>query len=207
MQNIAIIDFGAGNLHSMLGSLREVAPQAQLQIISADDTNFAASHIIMPGVGAFGKAMANLSEQPAVLDYLREQVLGKKTPFLGVCVGMQILAEYGEEDGNHQGLGWIPGEVKKFPESALKIPHMGWNNIEVKPQHGSAWSLDKFTNKDFYFVHSYYFAAKNERDIMAKTFYGDAFPAIIAKNNILATQFHPEKSGANGLEFLKEFVQ
>ena len=129
-------------------------------------------------------------------------------PFLGICVGMQVLADVGYENDAIVGLGWIPGEVRHIPQSNLVIPHMGWNNIQVE-NHKAEINKDFscFDNKDFYFVHSYYFDCAMAGHRIANVEYGISFPAIIARDNIIATQFHPEKSGENGLDFLKCFLE
>jgi len=205
MKKIVIIDYGAGNIRSVLNAVRKVADCEAVVASKASDL-VEASHVILPGVGAFDKAMRNLKLEPEILEFIKKHIADGK-PFLGVCVGMQVLASFGYENGKVAGFDLIPGEVLKFEDShELRVPHMGWNNIEIKRSECGKFPVEKFANRDFYFVHSFYFSCKNAEDVVAETNYGVSFPAIIAKDNIIATQFHPEKSGENGLEFLKEFL-
>ena len=205
MDKIAIVDYGAGNIRSVFNAVKKVSGK-EAQILSSVQDICDASHVILPGVGAFDKAMHNLSAKPQILEFVKEHVKSGK-PFLGVCVGMQVLASVGYENGKVPGLDFISGEVLKFPEIAdLKIPHMGWNTVEILQDRVGDFDCAKFDKKDFYFVHSFYFSCKSQKDIVAKTSYNIDFPAIVAKGNIIATQFHPEKSGENGLEFYKEFL-
>jgi len=205
MDKIVIIDYGAGNIRSVLNAIKRVSGKDAVVVNSAKDI-CSASHMILPGVGAFDKAMANLNKEPEILEFIKNHINSGK-PFLGVCVGMQVLASLGYENGEVLGLDFISGEVTKFPEAAgLKIPHMGWNEVSVLQDKVGNFNCKKFDKQDFYFVHSFYFSCKDQKDIVAKATYNIAFPAIIAKENVVATQFHPEKSGENGLEFYKEFL-
>ena len=196
MKKIAIIDFGAGNLRSIFNAL-EGLPNVKAEVTQSRSMLEAADFIVMPGVGAFNKVMENLRNIDGLIDSLYEQVIGKKKQFLGICIGMQMLANHGYENGEAEGLSFIDGEVRKIPrqDSSLLLPHMGWNNIVVTGQ-----DLVEFDNKDFYFVHSYYFDTKDKLDVVAYCDYGIKIPCILRKENILATQFHPEKSGAQGVE-------
>lgn len=205
MKKISIIDFGAGNIHSIKNAISQIVGKDNVAIIKEAGDLVSASHIILPGVGAFDKAMHNLSANKNLILRLEEEVINRKTPFLGICIGMQILADKGYENGVVSGLGWVPGEVKHIPKENLIIPHIGWNNITLANNNKKDFSC--FDGKDFYFVHSYYFQCKKQEDIVAYVEYGESFPAIVAKDNIIATQFHPEKSGDNGLEFLKFFIE
>ena len=159
------------------------------------------SHLILPGVGAFAQGMKNLNELNLV-DFLTEIVIHKKMPFLGICLGMQLLATYGYEPTESKGLNWIEGKVIKMVQPKLKIPHLGWNNIEVVEDV----FLHKYHNKDFYFIHSFHFEPDNEVDVLAKVDYGNKYVAAIKRDNIFATQFHPEKSQIYGLELLRDFL-
>jgi glutamine amidotransferase len=202
--SIAIIDYGAGNIHSLQSVISKISTQ-NCRIIT-DGNNAESDFVILPGVGNFNQAMEKLVSAPNLINYILNHInKGKK--FLGICVGMQILADIGYENGRNRGLGLIKGEVKRIPDNHhLKIPHIGWNNIFIKADSEQAMQYKVFHQKDFYFVHSYYFSCKNSKNIIANVNYGIEIPAIIAQKNILATQFHPEKSGDSGLEFLRNFL-
>ncbi|GGD64547.1 imidazole glycerol phosphate synthase subunit HisH 1 [Emticicia aquatilis] len=195
---VAIVEYGMGNVASVQKALRF------LNVDSIVTANFEkinqSKYIILPGVGSFRQAMENL-EQRNLISFLREKVTEGK-PFLGICLGMQLLAEKGYEDGLTEGLGFIEGEVIRIPESNLPVPHIGWNNISIKiPQY-----FDKLTDSNFYFVHSYFFNAKNINDVAATVNYGSDLVAVVQKNNVFGTQFHPEKSQTAGLQVLKNFI-
>lgn len=201
---IAIIDYGVGNLRSVEKAIEQVGGKsivtADLQLLRQADA------VILPGVGAFEEAMNKL-EQSGTIDILREAINANK-PFLGICLGMQMLFEYSEEGtGKVPGVGIFQGSVKKFTVEKcgqLKIPQIGWNNINIKSDNALLGQINN--NEYFYFVHSYY-VESNERSIVAATAdYGFEFDAAIASGNVFATQFHPEKSGAVGLKLLKNFV-
>tara|TARA_B100001123_G_scaffold399422_1_gene484411 strand:- start:857 stop:1306 length:450 start_codon:yes stop_codon:yes gene_type:complete len=147
--------------------------------------------------------MKGLKDMPGMIDALSENVLIKKKPFLGICVGMQLLAETSFENGNHNGLGWIGGQIKKIPNRNLKLPHMGWNNVIIKKTNDL---IKEDPQNNFYFVHSYYFDCKFSDNEIATTKYGLSFSSIIAKENIYGTQFHPEKSSTQGLRVLNNFL-
>ena len=200
---IAIIDYGMGNKHSVYNALKYIGVDA---FISRDAHEISkAERIILPGVGAFGAAMENL-EKLGLRDILHEEVIIKGKPFLGICLGMQLVAENGTEKGLFQGLGWIGGEVLKLqPEdSGLKLPHVGWNDIELVKDVALFKGLKK--EKAFYFVHSYAMQLNDSRDLVAESDYSVKFTAAVQKDNIFATQFHPEKSQKNGLIVLENFV-
>jgi glutamine amidotransferase len=162
---------------------------------------------VLPGVGAFGDCMNGLSRIPGMVDVLSETVLKRGKPFLGICVGMQMLAKIGREHGDHKGLGWIEGEVSPIAPSdpSLKIPHMGWNVLEQKRAHPL---LDNLVDKaHVYFVHSFSFVPRDSEHLLATTDYAYTISAVIGRDNIAGTQFHPEKSQAVGLAFLGRFLK
>lgn len=203
-QKLVIIDYGSGNLRSVAKAFERVAPAAQVMVSSDPAQLVVASHIVLPGVGAFADCMAGLLALPDMLSQMQEQVLAKKKPFLGICVGMQMLFERGHEHGVHNGLGWLAGEVVAIPADAgLKVPHMGWNELEIKHENPLLNGIS--TGDHAYFVHSYHALAKSE-DIIATTNYGAELTAAVAKGNIWGTQFHPEKSQKTGLKLLKNFI-
>tara|TARA_Y100000590_G_scaffold457394_1_gene609935 strand:+ start:1198 stop:1827 length:630 start_codon:yes stop_codon:yes gene_type:complete len=207
MKKIFIVDYGLGNIHSAEQSLKKVVKDkkdlATVKVANnANDINDA-THIILPGQGAFSSCMEGLKNIPGMIDELNKNILIKKKPFLGICVGMQLLAETSFENGNHKGLGWIEGEIKKIPQKNLKLPHMGWNEITIEKKN-SLIRNKKTTN--YYFVHSYFFECKYEDDILATTDYGTKFTSAVCKNNIYGVQFHPEKSSFSGLELLSNFI-
>jgi len=195
---IAIVDYGMGNLKSVSKAF-EFISRDEILVTDKAEVLQRADRIVLPGVGSFGDAVSNLSKLGLIVA-LRTEVLEKKKPFLGICLGMQILAEKGFEHGTHQGLGFIKGTVTRF-EVDLKVPHIGWNNIKIKKNN----QLLTDDSHDFYFVHSYHL--KSDDDIVCATCnYGYEFIAAIKKYNIFATQFHPEKSQKAGLQILKNFV-
>jgi glutamine amidotransferase len=208
MQKIVIIDYGSGNLRSVQNALFSVKNEDQEVVISSNPEDLkTASHIILPGVGAFGDCMSGLKAIPKMIDEIKNQVLVEKKPFLGICVGMQLLADKGYEHGEHEGLGFISGKVVRIDNQndSLKIPHMGWNDLEIKNnQHCFVKGLK--TGDHFYFVHSYHFVCEDEDVVVANVNYEQKINAIIAKDNIMATQFHPEKSSEAGLELLRNFI-
>jgi glutamine amidotransferase len=165
-----------------------------------------AGRIVLPGVGAFADCMRGLSAIPGLVDALREAVLVRGVPFLGICVGMQLLASVGREFGDQAGLDWIPGEVTRLAprDPALKIPHMGWNELKLVRPHPLFGEIDSGAN--VYFVHSYAMAPREPADVLATADYGGAFVAAVGRDNIVGTQFHPEKSQAVGLALLGNFL-
>ena len=160
------------------------------------------SYIILPGVGAFAQGMENLKKL-GLVEILNNEVLIKKKPFFGICLGMQLIATKGYEPYETNGLNWISGEVLKINEPDKSIPHLGWNDIKTK----NSSFINDFQNKDFYFIHSFHFKANNSEDIVGTVNYGNDYVAVIQKDNIFATQFHPEKSQNSGLELLKSFFK
>jgi glutamine amidotransferase len=162
-----------------------------------------ASHLVLPGVGAFGAAMQRIKEKVPLED-LSDAVLTRKKPLLGICVGMQVLADSGEEFGVHQGLGWIHGTVRKFSDAGLPVPHIGWN--EVRSTRANSL-LGEHGRLDFYFVHSYLFVPEDSNQVEATTAYGEDFPSIIRHDNVVGVQFHPEKSQKAGMLLLQNFLR
>jgi glutamine amidotransferase len=166
-----------------------------------------AERIVLPGVGAFADCMKGLSSVPGMTEALREKVLKQGAPFLGICVGMQLLATVGVEFGRHAGLGWIAGEVVKITpdDASLKIPHMGWNELHFEQEHALLEGIAPGAHA--YFVHSYQFKTVLPEDLIATTDYGGPLTAIIGNENIAGTQFHPEKSQETGLKLLENFLK
>ncbi len=204
--SIVIIDYGSGNLHSIAKAVEKQSIGKEILVSNkaADLKN--SSHIILPGVGAFADCMAGLKNIPEMIEELSRQVLEKKKHFLGICVGMQLLAEKGLEDGEHQGLGWIKANVVKIKpnDQSLKIPHMGWNNLNIKKDHKIFAGIKN--GDHVYFVHSYHMECKENKDIAATVDYGCEITALIILQNIIGTQFHPEKSGETGLKLINNFL-
>ena len=202
---IALIDYGAGNLHSVKNAL--LAAGAPSVAVTADPaTVLGAQRIVLPGVGSFGACWEGLSGIPGMIEALEERVLDHGVPFLGICVGMQLLATRGLEFGETPGLGWIEGEVRRIERTdpAIKVPHMGWNDVALTPhQHGHAL----IEEGEGYFLHSYHFHPDNGRDIAAMTDHGGGLVAAVARDNIVGVQFHPEKSQAFGLALLGRFLE
>jgi glutamine amidotransferase len=201
---IGIIDYGSGNFTSVYNAVQLITSDC---VAITDKSDFAkCSHVILPGVGSFANAMKKISDM-GIVETLRESVLVKKIPFLGICVGMQILADKGYEFGEHEGLGYIKGVVKKIAidQDIYPLPHMGWNEV-LHIEHSP---LFKGIDKDatFYFVHSYCLELESQSKLKTvNTFYGTEFPAAISIENIHAVQFHPEKSQVYGLQLLRNFV-
>ena len=203
---IIIIDYGSGNVASVYNALRNIDSNCLIEITNNESELKSSTHIILPGVGAFNDCMQGLRQQPNFLSELRKQIIKEKKPFLGLCVGMQVLASIGYENGEHQGLNYINGRVKKLAEENLKIPHMGWNELMIKNNKHPL--LKNIAQGDhFYFANSYHFICQNDNNVLAQVQYGsNKINAIIAKENIVGAQFHPEKSAEKGLEFLKNFI-
>ena len=206
-KKIAIIDYGLGNVLSAQQSFNKVIKEnnfnASTTITKDPNLIDSSTHVVLPGQGAFKSCMSGLEKVSGMVDSLENFALKNKKPFLGICVGMQLLAIDSEENGNHLGLGWIKGHIKKMPTKKLKMPHMGWN--EVKPITKTKSKLN-FEESDYYFVHSYYFECDDEKNILAQTNYGINFASIVFKENIYGVQFHPEKSSDQGLGLIKSFI-
>jgi glutamine amidotransferase len=197
---VAIIDYGMGNVASVQKALNFL--NIKNIITNEHDLIKQSSVIILPGVGSFAQGMENLNKRNLV-KLLTDEVLIRKKPFLGICLGMQLIMSSGNEPYECKGLGWIEGEVIKLELLNLNIPHMGWNNIQVINNK----YYDKLENSDFYFIHSYHVKISNVQDIAATVNYGFDVVASVQKDNIFATQFHPEKSQAAGLSLLKSFFE
>lgn len=195
---VAIINYGLGNLASVQKALNFL--KIENKITDNHNEIKSADFILLPGVGSFAHGMNNLKEK-GLVDVLNEEVIGKRKKFMGICLGMQLIAETGTEPEVTPGLGWIKGTVKKIEADGLRIPHMGWNNIEVTNQNYFN-NLDK---KDFYFIHSYHFVPENKSVVAATVKYGQSLVAAVQNENIFATQFHPEKSQQAGLDLLKNY--
>ena len=209
MASVALIDYGSGNLASAAKALARAAADTKHEIVvTADPADVkAAERVVLPGVGAFADCMRGLSAVPGMVPMLREKVLKEGAPFLGICVGMQLLATVGKEFGEHLGLGWIAGEVVKIApaDPALKIPHMGWNELKIVQRHKLLDGIESGAHA--YFVHSYLFVPALPDDLIATTDYGGPLTAMIGNENIAGTQFHPEKSQATGLKLLSNFLK
>jgi len=194
---IAVVDYGMGNLRSVQKAFEYLGFDAR--ITSQKQEMKDASHIVLPGVGAFGDAICCL-EKTGVCETIGAEI-SKGKPFLGICLGMQLLFEKSLENGLHGGLGLVPGEVVPFPNTVLKVPHMGWNDLAAR----SNALFDADGQKFVYFVHSYYAANVSDEYIIAQADYGCRFVAAVQKDNVFGLQFHPEKSGDIGLDMLRRF--
>jgi glutamine amidotransferase len=201
MSSVCILDYGSGNVKSVFNLFSAIAKHV---VISNDPAEIQqATHIILPGVGAFGAAMRKIHERIPV-DILEQVVMNEKKPFMGICVGMQVLATRGMEFGECPGLGWIGGVVEKVNSKHLPLPHIGWNNISSKQDSPLLMGLGD--DADFYFVHSYAFRLENEEYRLATTSYGEEFCSVIQRGNIYGVQFHPEKSQRTGIKLAKNFL-
>jgi glutamine amidotransferase len=203
---IIIIDYGSGNLRSAAKAFGHVAGDNRVSVSSDPEILKQASHVVLPGVGAFGDCVAGLNAVDGMREALEEAVIAQEKPFFGICVGMQMMAEMGLEHGEHQGLGWVKGQVVPLSptDAHLKIPHMGWNSLrQVKP-HPILDGIDEEAH--VYFVHGYHMQPAEEVTI-ATTEYGQAVTAMIAKDNRVGTQFHPEKSQTVGLQLIANFLK
>jgi imidazole glycerol-phosphate synthase subunit HisH len=199
--SLALIDYGAGNLQSVKNALK-AAGAADVAVTADPDLVAKADRIVLPGVGAFAHCMNALSAIDGMIDAMNQRVRGDGVPFLGICVGMQLLADQGVEHGTHAGLGWIGGTVRAIePTQNLKVPHMGWNDVFVAD---GAPVLD---GGEAYFLHGYHFEADDAADVAATTSHGGELVAAVARGNILGVQFHPEKSQTYGINFLNRFLE
>ena len=198
--SVAIIDYGMGNVASVQKAFLSIGVSA---IITCDKSEIQNSkYIVLPGVGAFKQGMDNLRKANLV-EVLNNEILINNKPFLGICLGMQLIAERGTEVEDCDGLGWIKGDVLKIHEQELRVPHLGWNDISTD----SNSIIRDFDKQDFYFIHSFHFNVLDKNEIAATVEYGNKYVAAIQRKNILAVQFHPEKSQNAGVNLLKKFIQ
>jgi imidazole glycerol-phosphate synthase subunit HisH len=212
--NLAIIDYGSGNLHSAAKAFERAAMEAEtghtIHVTADPDTVRRAERIVLPGVGAYADCWAGLNAVDGMIEALEECVTRGGKPFLGICVGMQLLSERGHEYRVTEGLGWIKGEVRLIEpqDTALKIPHMGWNTLNVRMDHPLLKGIP--AGRDgwhAYFVHSYGLMNAEQNELVAETEYGGPVTAIVANGNVAGTQFHPEKSQKLGLRLIENFLQ
>ncbi len=213
MSLVTIIDYGAGNLHSAAKAFERMAGEVggiTVEVTADPERVRIADRIMLPGVGAFADCKAGLDAVPGMVDMLEERVIRGGTPFLGVCVGMQLMATEGREKVVTPGLGWIAGAVERIApaDPALKIPHMGWNTISITHRHPLFAGIpDGPDGLHAYFVHSYHFATLSVAETLATTDYGGPVTACVGRDNIFGTQFHPEKSQALGLKLIENFLR
>lgn len=209
---VAIVDYGSGNLRSVAKALERVSGEIGLPgrvVVTAEARDVArADRIVLPGVGAFADCRRGLGDLPDMVETLARAVLDDARPFLGICVGMQLMAERGLEHGAHDGLGWIAGEVAPIVpgDSGLKIPHMGWNDVTFEAANHPMFE-GLANGSHFYFVHGYHFRPADRAHQLASVDYGGSLAAVVGRDNLIGTQFHPEKSQAAGLRFLHNFLR
>jgi imidazole glycerol-phosphate synthase subunit HisH len=209
---LAVVDYGSGNLRSAAKALECAAAgagvRAEVAVTPSADAVRRADRIVLPGVGAFGDCRRGLAALDGMIEALEESVIGAGRPFLGICVGMQLMATTGREHGCHPGLGWVDGEVVAVErkEQGLKIPHMGWNELTIAATRHSVLQ-DLAPGTHVYFVHSYMFRAEHRSDVWAEVDYGGPVTAVVGRDNMIGTQFHPEKSQRAGLRLLANFLQ
>jgi imidazole glycerol-phosphate synthase subunit HisH len=208
---VAIIDYGSGNLRSAAKAFERAAAEdgisARIEVTNEPEAVARADRVVLPGVGAFADCRRGLAATPGLEAALRETAIARARPFLGICVGMQLMADRGREFETVSGLGWIAGEVVPIEpcDAALKIPHMGWNQIEPRTPHPLLQGLG--ADAHAYFVHSYYFRLADPADLVAVTDYGGPLTAMIGHGNLAGTQFHPEKSQEAGLRLIGNFLR
>ncbi len=206
--SVVIIDYGSGNLRSVAKAFEYMGDGEKIIVTSDANMVKLADHIVLPGVGAFADCMAGLNSVSGMTDALYQTVIEEQRPFLGICVGMQLLATIGEEFGETKGLDWVKGRIKaiKPNNKNLKIPHMGWNILQEIGNHHPV--LDGLDNGAYaYFVHSFHFMPDDQKQILATVDYGQNLTAVIGRDNIIATQFHPEKSQQTGLRLIDNFLK
>ena len=199
--SIAIVDYGMGNVRSVQKAIEHVAPNDQVFLTDNAKLISEADRVVFPGQGAMGACMQALNEH-GLVDVIKQATHEK--PFLGICLGLQLLFDHSQENGGTDGLSIIPGDVVKFDKSDLKIPHMGWNTVKQEFDHPLWHNIDD--NARFYSVHSYYVKEADQSVVVGSTDYGIDFTCAIAKDNMFAVQFHPEKSQHDGLQLLTNFV-
>lgn len=213
MKLVSIIDYGCGNIRSVFNAFNAIREKKNIKILvtSKEEEIKRANYLVLPGVGSFESCIKGLKKSN-LLGIITQKVKDDYIPFLGICVGMQMLATHSFENGKYEGLNWIKGEVKKVQKTRerLKIPHMGWNNLEIKKETAFIKKLKtklEFEKVSAYFVHSYNFLTKNEDNKIMTVNYGQEITAMVSENNIIGTQFHPEKSNFFGLIFLETFLE
>jgi len=208
---VAIVDYGSGNLRSAAKAFeraaREAGVDARVLVTSSPREVAGADHVVLPGVGAFADCRAGLYGVPGMVDTLQQTVIEKGRPFLGICVGMQLMATRGVEYGIHAGLDWIPGDVVRIQpgKDHLKIPHMGWNELSALKPHPLLAGIA--AGDHAYFVHSFQLKASRPETVLALTDYGGPITAVVGRDNLAGTQFHPEKSQATGLRLIANFLR
>ncbi len=210
--SVAIIDYGSGNLHSAAKAFERAARETGDRVIVTSDADAvaAADRIVLPGVGAFADCRRGLDAVPGMVETLNEQVIRRGKPFLGICVGCQLMAERGLEKETTEGLGWIDGDVVEIEpaDPGLKIPHMGWNTLTVVHDQPLLSGIPTGEDGlDAYFVHSFHLKTQNNEDLVASADYGGPVTAVVARDNYAGTQFHPEKSQTLGLALIANFLK
>lgn len=204
---VALIDYDSGNLHSAAKAFALMGREAGAEVLVTSDPDLVrkADRVVLPGDGAFPACRAALDAVPGMVEALRETVLQRGMPFLGICVGMQMLADLGHEYHDTEGLGWVGGEIDAIEAPGLKVPHMGWNDLKVLRPHPV---LDGIATGDHaYFVHSWQFRVRDPAHLLATVDYGAPVTAIVGRDNIVGMQFHPEKSQAVGLRLIANFLR
>jgi glutamine amidotransferase len=201
---VVIVDYGLGNLWSVRNAFEFMG--ADVMVSSNPALVSKSSCLILPGVGNFGSGMQNLHAR-GLVDALNEAVLDKGVPLLGICLGMQLLADESEEAPGVKGLGWIPGKVLRFRDKTVRLPHMGFNAAEASENRKDFFVKVNSGVSDFYFIHSYYFYPDDERHVLARTTFGSEFVSAVAKDMIVGVQFHPEKSQSSGLRLIADFLK
>ena len=207
--SVVIVDYGSGNLHSAEKAFARTAAERGMSVVVSSDPEAvrASDYVVLPGVGAFGDCADGLAAVKGMTEALHEHVVTKAKPFFGICVGMQLRAETGRERGDNKGLGWIKGDVRALSpdDPALKIPHMGWNAFRSLAEHPV---LDGLSNGDFaYYVHSYHMIPSDSQHALGTCDYGGAVTAIVGRDNMFGTQFHPEKSQRVGLRLIANWLE
>ena len=200
---LTIVDYGMGNIHSLKNAFYQIG--ARVNVTSDPEEILKADVIILPGVGSYGQAVSNINKFN-LKEAIIESGVKRAIPFLGICLGMQLLSSKGEEDGLNDGLNFIDGEVLKMKSDNIRLPHIGFNQVEIINDSKGIFSNIN-DDPDFYFVHSYKFVCKNEQNILSTSIYGEKFISSVQKDNIFGFQFHPEKSQSNGLQLLNNFVK